>query len=125
MLQMSNQFYGGKILPDAGSYQKLDEKIPLHVVTGSDKARAFYDKKMQRQTGAKSVVVKDKTEVDKLREDFDFAMTQIEEDEKFLKELEEDGSKQAKAQMRIVMAQTAEHLRRAKDLDTRIKAAME
>ena len=122
MLQMSNQFYGGKILPDAGSYIKVDENIPLHVVTGNDKARAFHLETLKKHKCNIDANNIEKGKVEKLREDFEYTMEQIEEDEKFMKELEHDGSRRAKEQMRIIMAQTAEHLRRAKELDSKIKA---
>jgi hypothetical protein len=51
MLQMTNQFKGGKILPNAGSYDAISTQIPLHVITGSDKARAFHEKTMAKRRG--------------------------------------------------------------------------
>ena len=60
-----------------------------------------------------------------LREDFENEMHQIEEDEKFLNELQRDGSAKAKEQMRHVMAQTAAHVRRARSLDEEIKMLTE
>ena len=120
---MTNQFKGGKILPNAGSYDAISTQIPLHVITGSDKARAFHEKTMAKRqglSGSNTIVKKqsEKSEIEKLREDFDYAMGLIAEDEKFLNELENDNSKKAKEARRHVMNQTAEHLRRAKEIGT-------
>ena len=125
MLQMTNQFKGGKILPSAGSYDAISTQIPLHVITGSDKARAFHEKTMAKRQGLTNKTVakklQSKSEIEKLREDFDYAMDLIAEDEKFLNELEHDNSKRAKQARQAVMNQTAEHLRRAKEIDKKIK----
>ena len=123
MLQMTNQFKGGKILPDAGSYDAITTQIPLHVITGSDKARAFHEKTIAKRGGSTSTTAtrRKKTEIEKLREDFDYAMNLIAEDEKFLNELEGDNSRKAKQARQQVMNQTAEHLRRAKEIDKKIR----
>lgn len=126
MLQMTNQFKGGKILPNAGSYDAISTQIPLHVITGSDKARAFHEKTMAKRRGLTTNQPKvkkqsEKTEIEKLREDFDFAMNLIAEDENFLNELENDNSKEAKKARQHVMNQTAEHLRRARDIDKKMR----
>ena len=123
MLQMTNQFKGGKILPDAGSYDAITTQIPLHVITGSEKARAFHEKTIAKRGGATSTTAtrRKKTEIEKLREDFDYAMNLIAEDEKFLNELEGDNSRKAKQARQQVMNQTAEHLRRAKEIDKKIR----
>eukprot|EP00505_MAST-04D_sp_SCG-Rhode-Island_P000437 Stramenopile-MAST_4_protein_437 len=124
MLQMSNQFNGGNILPDAGSYQALQERIPLHLATGSEKAQAFHNRKQKEKTIEKDVSSASRR-LRLLREDFENEMHQIEEDEKFLNELQRDGSAKAKEQIRHVMAQTAAHVRRARSLDEEIKMLTE
>ena len=52
-------------------------------------------------------------------------MNLIAEDEKFLNELEGDNSRKAKQARQQVMNQTAEHLRRAKEIDKKIREHVE
>ena len=135
MLQATFQFKGGKCLPEAGTMQPLDGNIPLHIITGKGRrdtrrAGGAAEKSSLRPRGSSESTEPDGSaanssrdaRISALEQEFDEIMGEIDERKDFLDEMgKEHGAKTRAKYERDIQVQLSGLVRRARDVDTKLK----
>ena len=125
---MTNQFHGGKILPESGTAAPIDGNIPLHMITGVKKDRRTRTQRMAEMERSSASQPQDAPKSERERRleiaeaDFDMCMKEIEERRVFLEDMgKQHGERRKKIYERDMQNQIAEYVRRAKKLDEEIR----
>ena len=124
LLQAQFQFKGGKCLPETGTMQAIEGHLPLQLVTGKQRPSVAAKKRaaiLEAENQVPTQAEREDKVLHQLEEDFEEVMNEIEERKTFLDEMLQYGPREHGKHKPEVMAQIAELVRRAKDLDKEIK----
>ena len=126
LLQATFQYKGGKCLPETGTMQPIEGHIPLQLVTGKPSharqraahAAAIQEEEQEQENNRDP----EQRRLLQMETDFDEIMDEIDDRKQFLDEMMTTyGSKEQSKHKDEVMAQIGGLVRRAKELDKKIK----
>jgi hypothetical protein len=122
LLQATFQFKGGKCLPETGTMQPIEGHLPLQLVTGKlSHAKARKNLKEQNLKEKENKIDEEHAKLLEMEKEFEEIMDEIDDRKKFLDEMVQFGKKELDKHKNEVMAQIGDLVRRAKDLDKKIK----
>ena len=126
LLQATFQFKGGKCLPETGTMQAMDGHLPLQLVTG--KPSFARQRAAQAKAAAAAEATAQENAADpnfakllRFEQDFEEVMDEIDERKKFLDDMLQYGNKEVTKHKDKAMAEIGGLVRRAKELDKKIK----